>query len=214
MGDFNINARKYTNRFIHNHWRFKIFDFFERSNIYDTIPLFNDNHDRLFTFNSHDKFKSPSHLDYIWTTFPLLQRSLNSKIIDVAQFNTDHRIVSLSLEPVILPNIPIKKDSKLKERLVFLYDEMDKDDLWKWENFENTTKSMASTYSTINCKDINDINKYWTKISTDILNAAKQTIKSKIVKDRKSSFHPVKDSQLHNDLKFITHLLVNFYRNI
>jgi exonuclease III len=29
MGDFNINARKYINIFINNHWRFKIFDFFE-----------------------------------------------------------------------------------------------------------------------------------------------------------------------------------------
>ena len=99
MGDFNISFQEYFKDFTSNKWIYKLFRYFKRNHLLDTITLYNDEFEKLYTFYPGDRMKQPSRLDYIWTTVRICKDILNSKIVDIEHFNTDHRMITISIDP-------------------------------------------------------------------------------------------------------------------
>ncbi|GBB90261.1 hypothetical protein RclHR1_17160001, partial [Rhizophagus clarus] len=100
MGDFNINYRKYLMAFINNKWQFFLFRTLECKRLLDTIPIFNDNDEEMYTYTPADPNRQESRLDYIWASLPMLEKSVNSTVIENDHFDTDHKTVTLSLNTV------------------------------------------------------------------------------------------------------------------
>ncbi|GBC04724.1 hypothetical protein RclHR1_05830002 [Rhizophagus clarus] len=136
--DFNINYRKYLMAFINNKWQFSLFRTLEYRRLLDTIPIFNDNDEEMYTYTPADPNRQESRLDYIWTSLPMLEKSVNSTVIENDHFDTDHKTVTLSLNTVQMTGISLNATNQKKKhikRTVFQYDEMDKDDEYTWKNF-------------------------------------------------------------------------------
>ncbi|GBB91700.1 hypothetical protein RclHR1_19050011 [Rhizophagus clarus] len=114
MGDFNINYRIYLMAFVNNKWQFSLFHTLECRRLLDTIPIFNDNDEEMYTYTPADPNKQESRLDYIWASLPMLEKSVNNDRCFL-EYNQS-------------------KEENIK-RTVFQYDEMDKDDEYIWENF-------------------------------------------------------------------------------
>ncbi|GBB98767.1 hypothetical protein RclHR1_33130002 [Rhizophagus clarus] len=57
MGDFNINYRKYLMAFVNNKWQFSLFCTLECRRLLDTIPIFNDNDEEMYTYTPADSNK-------------------------------------------------------------------------------------------------------------------------------------------------------------
>ncbi|GBB97587.1 hypothetical protein RclHR1_30040001 [Rhizophagus clarus] len=138
MGDFNINYRKYLMAFINNKWQFFLFRTLECKRLLDTIPIFNDNDEEMYTYTPADPNRQESRLDYIWASLPMLEKSVNSTVIENDHFDTDHKTVTLSLNTVQITGVFLNATNQKKKhikRTVFQYDEMDKDDEYTWKNF-------------------------------------------------------------------------------
>ncbi|CAB5346260.1 unnamed protein product [Rhizophagus irregularis] len=139
MGDFNINYRKYLMAFISNRWYFKLFKMLENRHLLDTIPIFNEDDENIYTYIPPNDSNEKSRIDYIWTSLPILGQSLNSTVIENDHFTTDHNTVTLSLDTQLFIGKTLPKINKSKKKItrtVFLYDEMDQDDdEFTWDNF-------------------------------------------------------------------------------
>ncbi|GBB98254.1 hypothetical protein RclHR1_31810002 [Rhizophagus clarus] len=77
MGDFNINYRKYLMAFVNNKWQFSLFCTLECKRLLDTIPIFNDNDEEMYTYTPADPNRQESRLDYIWASLLMLKKSVN-----------------------------------------------------------------------------------------------------------------------------------------
>ena len=127
MGDFNINYRKYLMAFITNRWYFKLFKMLENRHLLDTIPIFNEDDENIYTYIPPNDSNEKSRIDYIWTSLPILGQSLNSTVMENDHFTTDHNTVTLSLDTQLFIGKSLPKINKCKKKItrtVFLYDEM------------------------------------------------------------------------------------------
>src|SRR6266536_213492 len=217
MGDFNINYQRYIKLHSGNRWEHGLFKFFERNNIGDTIPIINDNPEKLYSYMPKNINQQPSRIDYIWVSAPLLMKIINSKIIDIEHFSTDHKMISASFITEELfgnkQKATIKKQKITKT--VFQYDEMDRTEEWKWENFVIRTKEIVEERQLLNqcLNDKTDLNREWIRIREAIIDAATEKIKNKKMNNyKKKNYHPVRDSKLHSDIRFLTHATIIFYK--
>ncbi len=217
MGDFNINYQRYIELHSGNRWEHGLFKFFERNNIGDTIPIINDNPEKLYSYMPKNINQQSSRIDYIWVSAPLLMKIINSKIIDIEHFSTDHKMISASFITEELfgnkQKATIKKQKITKT--VFQYDEMDRTEEWKWENFVIRTKEIVEERQLLNqcLNDKTDLNREWIRIREAIIDAATEKIKNKKMNNyKKKNYHPVRDSKLHSDIRFLTHATIIFYK--
>src|SRR5579859_5440956 len=99
MGDFNIKYKSYLSVIINqqHQWKYSLFAYLDKNNIWDSIPIFNEHAREIFTFKSSNQNLSPSRVDYIFASYNIMTKALNSTVIDVEHFDTDHRMVTLSL---------------------------------------------------------------------------------------------------------------------
>src|SRR6266498_1474395 len=99
MGDFNISFQEYFKDFTSNKWIYKLFRYFKRNHLLDTLTLYNDEFEKLYTFYPGDRMKQPSRLDYIWMTVRICKDILNSKIVNIEHFNINHRMITIAIDP-------------------------------------------------------------------------------------------------------------------
>ncbi|GBC01805.1 hypothetical protein RclHR1_04340002 [Rhizophagus clarus] len=126
MGDFNINYRKYLMAFVNNKWQFSLFRTLESRRLLDTIPIFNDNDEEMYTYTPADSNRQESRLDYIWASLSMLEKSVNSTVIENDHFDTDHKTITLSLNTAQMTGVFLNTSNQKKKyikRTVFQYDE-------------------------------------------------------------------------------------------
>ncbi|GBC01532.1 hypothetical protein RclHR1_42190001 [Rhizophagus clarus] len=124
--------------FVNNKWQFSLFRTLESRRLLDTIPIFNDNDEEMYTYTPADFNRQESRLDYIWASLSMLEKSVNSTVIENDHFDTDHKTITLSLDTVQMTGVSLNTTNQKKKhikRTVFQYDEMDKGNEHTWENF-------------------------------------------------------------------------------
>ena len=216
MGDFNINYEEYIAIKARNgtRWYYRLFQFLENNNIIDTIDIFNDTMD-IHSYTPKQQGKNPSRIDYIWASSDLIRESLISKLmaIDIEHINTDHKGISVSFWPHKMfkkkQNAKTKQQKRMKT--IYEYDKMEQED---WDNFVYLTTELVEKYDLLNAsiKNTTELNQQWTKIQNAIIEAA-EVIKSKEVNLNKyKDHHPIKNSKLHCNIRYITNLRINLYR--
>ncbi|CAB5346822.1 unnamed protein product [Rhizophagus irregularis] len=208
MGDFNINYRKYLMSFVNNRWYFKLFKMLENRHLLDTIPIFNEDDENIFTYIPPNDSNEKSRIDYIWASLPVLGQSLNSTVIENDHFTTDHNTVTLSLDTQLFIGKTLPKINKSKKKItrtVFLYDEMDQDDEFTWDNFHN---GLDQKIDRLKLKDRSitkrkHVDQVWDSLRQLIMKSANENIKNKKVIKQKIKCAPEKKLSVYFDLRYI-----------
>ncbi|PKY63010.1 hypothetical protein RhiirA4_491191 [Rhizophagus irregularis] len=186
MGDFNINYRKYLMAFVTNRWYFKLFKMLENRHLLDTIPIFNEDDENIYTYIPPNNSLEKSRVDYIWASLPILGQSLNSAVMENDHSSTDHNTVTLSLDTQLFIGKSLPKINKSKKKItrtVFLYDEMDQEDNdeFTWDNFR---AGLDHEIERLKLKDRSitkrkHIDHVWDSLRQLIIKSANDHIKSK-----------------------------------
>ncbi|GBB98666.1 hypothetical protein RclHR1_32940001, partial [Rhizophagus clarus] len=174
----------------------------------DTIPIFNDNDEEMYTYTPADPNRQASRLDYIWASLPMLEKSVNSTVIENDHFDTDHKTVTLLLNTVQMTGVSLNTTNQKKKhikRTMFQYDEMDKNDEYTWENFstqldleiENT---LMKDFSIVKPHHINTL---WDMFRQTLMRVAKSCIVNKQVTRNKVKTTPKKKLSIYFDLRYI-----------
>ncbi|CAB5392165.1 unnamed protein product [Rhizophagus irregularis] len=209
MGDFNINYRKYLMSFVNNRWYFKLFKTLENRHLLDTIPIFNEDDENIFTYIPPNDSNKKSRIDYIWASLPILGQSLNSTVIENDHFTTDHNTVTLSLDIQLFIGKTLSKINKSKKKItrtVFLYDEMDQDDdEFTWDNFrdglnQEINRLKLKNRSITKKKHVDHV---WDSLRQLIMKSANENIKNKKVIKQKIKCTPEKKLSVYFDLRYI-----------
>ncbi|GBC00784.1 hypothetical protein RclHR1_39790001, partial [Rhizophagus clarus] len=208
MGNFNINYRKYLMAFINNKWQFFLFRTLESRRLLDTIPIFNDNDEEMYTYTPADPNRQESRLDYIWASLSMLEKSVNSTVIENDHFDTDHKTITLSLDTVQMTGVSLNATNQKKKhikRTVFQYDEMDKDDEYTWENFSThldleIENALMKDFSIVKPRHINTL---WDMFRQTLMRVAKSRIVNKQVTRNKVKTTPEKKLSVYFDLRYI-----------
>ncbi|GBB99519.1 hypothetical protein RclHR1_35490002 [Rhizophagus clarus] len=85
----------------------------------------------MYTHTPADSNRQESRLDYIWASLSMLEKSVNSTVIENDYFDTDHKTITLSLDTIQMTGVSLNTSNQKKKhikRTVFQYDEMDRDD--------------------------------------------------------------------------------------
>ncbi|CAB5321481.1 unnamed protein product [Rhizophagus irregularis] len=209
MGDFNINYRKYLMAFVNNRWYFKLFKMLENRHLLDTIPIFNEDDENIYTYIPPNDSNEKSRIDYIWASLPILGQSLNSTVIENDHFTTDHNTVTLSLDTQLFIGKTLPKINKSKKKItrtVFLYDEMDQeDDEFIWDNFR---AGLDHEIERLKLKDRSitkrkHVDHVWDSLRQLIMKSANENIKNKKVIKQKIKCAPEKKLSVYFDLRYI-----------
>ncbi|CAB5387879.1 unnamed protein product [Rhizophagus irregularis] len=185
MGDFNINYRKYLMSFVNNRWYFKLFKMLENRHLLDTIPIFNEDDENIYTYIPPNDSNEKSRIDYIWASLPILGQSLNSTVIENDHCTTDHNTVTLSLDTQLFIGKTLPKINKSKKKItrtIFLYDEMDQDDdEFTWDNFR---AGLDQEIERLKLKDRSitkrkHVDHVWDSLRQLIMKSANENIKTK-----------------------------------
>ncbi|PKY32221.1 hypothetical protein RhiirB3_491131 [Rhizophagus irregularis] len=209
MGDFNINYRKYLMAFVNNRWYFKLFKMLENRHLLDTIPIFNEDDENIYTYIPPNDSNEKSRIDYIWASLPILGQSLNSTVIENDHFTTDHNTVTLSLDTQLFIGKTLPKINKSKKKItrtVFLYDEMDQeDDEFTWDNFR---AGLDHEIERLKLKDRSitkrkHVDHVWDSLRQLIMKSANENIKNKKVIKQKIKCAPEKKLSVYFDLRYI-----------
>ncbi|CAB5348537.1 unnamed protein product [Rhizophagus irregularis] len=209
MGDFNINYRKYLMAFVNNRWYFKLFKMLENRHLLDTIPIFNEDDENIYTYIPPIDSNEKSRIDYIWASLPILGQSLNSTVIENDRFTTDHNTVTLSLDTQLFIGKTLPKINKSKKKItrtVFLYEEMDQeDDEFTWDNFR---AGLNHEIERLKLKDRSitkrkHVDHVWDSLRQLIMKSANENIKNKKVIKQKIKCAPEKKLSVYFDLRYI-----------
>src|SRR3954451_8708286 len=139
MGDFNINYEQYIrtyNRNGYTHWRDMFFKQIEDLRLIDTVSLYQDITPMtpFSTYIPKNSQISSLRINFIWISRDLIDKTLNSNIIDPTLYTSDHRAVFLSLHTRNLfkrKAIASLKQHNMRKR-IYHYDQMNDD---KWQEF-------------------------------------------------------------------------------
>ena len=186
MEDFNIAYQKYNKEFLLSRWYYKLFKYFEENNIVDILKIMNYEEIEKITTHRDVNNEEKYRLDYIWITSNLLKRTLNSKVIDIIHFSTDHKAISLSMEKSKIFKIKEKMLNKqelediLTERIKFFYDKMDEE---KWNEYLEETENRAIILDFLIEDDFYfSVDEEWRIIKENLWDAANNCIINKTIK--------------------------------
>ncbi len=146
MGDFNLSYEKYRNLNVQgNHNRdFTLMNFLDSNSFYDTVlhskPEEHVLNGKYNTFIPSVRNMKTSRIDYIYTSYNLLQELVDTRTFEMDLFNTDHKVIIATFytEQIFkrTRNAYLKQHSMTK--MVFQYDKATKD---TWDNFASNTDS-------------------------------------------------------------------------
>ncbi|PKY57091.1 hypothetical protein RhiirA4_477920 [Rhizophagus irregularis] len=181
----------------------------ENRHLLDTIPIFNEDDENIYTYIPPNDSNEKLRIDYIWASLLILGQSLNSTVIENDHFTTDHNTVTLSLDTQLFIGKSLPKINKGKKNIthtVFLYDEMDQDDdAFTWDNFRagldiEIKKSKLKDRSITKRKHIDHV---WDSLRQLIMKSANANIKNKKVIKNKLKVAPEKKLSIYFDLRYI-----------
>ncbi|CAB4396370.1 unnamed protein product [Rhizophagus irregularis] len=181
----------------------------ENRHLLDTIPIFNEDDENIYTYIPPNDSNDKSRVDYIWASLPILGQSLNSTVIENDHFTTDHNTVTLSLDTQLFIGKTLPKINKSKKKItrtVFLYDEMDQeDDEFTWDNFR---VGLDHEIERIKLKDRvitkrKHVDHVWDSLRQLIMKSANENIRNKKVIKQKFKCAPEKKLSVYFDLRYI-----------
>src|SRR6266487_1563008 len=213
MGDFNLNYDSYTNikrsNAIVTNWKYQLLNHVTDNCVEVTELLSNKIINTHFPYDTH---KRNSKLDYIWVSHNLTPFIINSEVDFPTIFKSDHKYVEFTMWASEL--LCKKQHAKLKQQRIYktryLYIDMTDDN---WAKYTSQTKFICDvmymkdeTYD-----DVSAINRQWDDIQYAIKLAAKDNIKqcTSVIKDDP---HPIKSSELHQNLRYLQKLLYKIKR--
>ncbi len=213
MGDFNLNYSSYktlrqTNALVTN-WKYQLLN-----HVYDkcveVTELLSDK--ILDTHFPYDIHKRSSKLDYIWISNNLAPLIIDYEIAPPTLFKSDHYSVEFRMWASEL--FCKKQHAKLKQQRIYktryLYNDMTDDD---WAKYICQTKFICDvmfmkdeTYDNVSA-----INRQWDDIQYAIKLAAKDNIKQRTSVIKEDPY-PIKNSELHQNLRYLQKLLYKIKR--